>query len=211
MSLKKLCISAIAVGMVAGLMSSASAALITLGNELDIGTTYEVYESGASYGVYLGYYNGNVGSNNDNMATTILNVLEKNTVIFNDKDDVIEVLKSALTVKSSDEQTSGFNVASTIKNSKGEVTGGTWTSDLGISVYAVKGGNGYTAWYVDDVIAPKTGSFTTYGLKNGDDYRNLSHLVGYAGVQPADVPEPSILSLLGLSLLGLGFIRRKKN
>lgn len=204
--LVKGCLAAV---MVAGAMSSTNAAFITVGEELNIGSTYEASASGATYGVYLGYYAGNVGFHNDTMASTVYKALNTEDIIFSAKDDVLDVLQSALTVHSSDESGSGFS-ASDLVYSGNKVIGGTWTSELGMTIYAVKGGNGYTAWYRDDVVAPSTGVFTTYGLKNGDDFRDLSHLVGYAGEQPANVPEPSMLSLLGFGLLGLGFIRRKK-
>lgn len=208
--MNKLVMGCLAAVMVVGAMNVASAALITVGEELNIGTTYEVSASGATYGVYLGYYTGNVGSQNDNMAATVYGALNTEVITFSAKEDVLDVLQSALTVYSSDESGSGFS-SSDLVYSGNKVIGGTWTSELGITIYAVKGGNGYTAWYRDDVVAPSTGVFTTYGLKNGDDFRDLSHLVGYAGEQPANVPEPSMLSLLGFGLLGLGFIRRKKS
>lgn len=186
--LVKGCIAAV---MVVGAMSLANAALIPTDNSaLVVGAEYfnSTLTDAQSYGIYLGAFTGN-----DDL-TSVVNAINASGVVTVDE----------LTLVGKSDETSPVSVIGAGKT-------GTWTSAVGIDFYTVKAGNGdrsVSVWYIEPTAT--NGIWTTYGLINGGDQQpKISHLSAFA--KPADVPEPSILSLFGLSLLGLGFIRRKKN
>lgn len=97
----------------------------------------------------------------------------------------------------------------TVVYDEGNMTG-TWSTEQPIDFYTVKGGNEYAVWWIQE--GADSGIWTTEGLINGGGSRPaISHLSAYNN-RPTNVPEPSILSLLGISLLVYaGVTRRRKN
>ncbi len=192
--MNKLVKGCLAAMMLVGTMSVANADLIPTTGDLVVGTEY-FNSADQSYGVFLGAFTGN-----DDL-TSVITAINASGVVAVDE----------LTLVGKSDEASPVSVIGTGLT-------GTWTSTVGIDFYTVKAGNakenntkGYksvSVWYVEPTAT--SGIWTTYGLtNNGENQPTISHLSAFA--KPADVPEPSILSLFGLSLLGLGFIRRKKN
>lgn len=83
------------------------------------------------------------------------------------------------------------------------------------------GGGSGIAWGVGDMSDAALGALTMILDVNfmqgnqGDDAQNLTkNLIGFIGNQvdpPSDVPEPETLALLGIGLIGIGAIRRRRN
>ena len=91
---------------------------------------------------------------------------------------------------------------------------GTWTytqgvGDPDINFFVAKGGNNFNLF--SNLGNPTTDSWST-PLNNGGNQAGLSHLTFYdtGSTPPQEIPEPGILALLGLGLLGIGAARRQK-
>ena len=70
-------------------------------------------------------------------------------------------------------------------------------------VITLKAGNGFGAFLLDLIASdPLSGDWSSS--------KNLSHASIYYTGTPSKVPEPSIIALFALGLLGIGFARRRK-
>ena len=83
---------------------------------------------------------------------------------------------------------------------------------------ALFGGNTGSGYLLTNVLLPASptsasGSFDINFTNNGGQQPNLSHLLlaGYNFQGVTSVPEPMSISLLGLGLLGLGVVQRKRS
>jgi len=85
-------------------------------------------------------------------------------------------------------------------------------------VGVLKGSTSYALYFFDDVIfnGSNGGTWAMKITNKKGKFQDLSHLSLYVkqgdGVlPPIDVPEPSVLAMFGLGLVGLGLLRRRKN
>jgi hypothetical protein len=194
--------------MIAGLMSSVSAKPIIIPEPLPTGIILSTERITAlqidGFGLYLGTFNGNDNPTQD-LNTVITNINESdlydgNLLSLDDFQKIDEPNTSA----------EGMTITYNTGNSSGS-----WTTTEPIEFYTVKGSGQYSIWWMKNdngTIGATSGNWTTEGLtNNGGNQPSISHLTTWNDNTPSNnVPEPTILSLLGLSLLGLGFFRRKK-
>lgn len=92
---------------------------------------------------------------------------------------------------------------------------GTWTYTAGpqdpiITFFVAKGGNFFNLF--DNPAPLNTDTWSTPLNPNNQRPFGLSHLTFYdsGSTPPQEIPEPGILALVGLGLLGIGAARRRK-
>jgi hypothetical protein len=114
--------------------------------------------------------------------------------------DITSQFTSSFTQSQGANTTTGtFSFDSSIWNTYGEIAIG----------FKFGTGNQPDEWFVyllQDLVSSGDWTFVNVFGKGG----GLSHLTFYAGEGTTTVPEPATLTLLGLGLLSLGFVRRKK-
>jgi hypothetical protein len=98
----------------------------------------------------------------------------------------------------------------TIDLENGESSGtGSWTytpgiGDPAVTAFSVKGGNGYNVY---------TGSGTFSNTWSAPDGKGVSHITFFdtdGSLQENPIPVPSTIGLMGIGLLGLGWLSRRK-
>ena len=146
---------------------------------------------------FSGLYIGTVDGNNDKPAdlTFLLNYF-------------LGVSDTYTFIKVDEPKTSDGNLSV----SYNDLYTGTWELSGGLETmfYSVKGGTGYSLYYVNP--AQSDGAWTTAHLRNdGGQVPEISHLT--VQTQPGTpIPEPTTMLLFGTGLLGLaGLARRKRN
>lgn len=115
----------------------------------------------------------------------------------------------------------GVNPGFTV-NVSGDNKTGTWSftdpagdPDIVVTHFVVKGSNSFLLFDVnpDEDGTGASYQWSTLGLLTGGGRQpGYSHLTWYGYTVSTSVPEPGALALLGLGLLGLGFlVRRRKS
>ena len=166
------------------------------------GDTYNAAYFGYSGADYSGYYLGTIAGNTDpgyfvSIIETYYNRLTgmSLTIMASYKADPVPGTDGPLTVTAAADGKSG-----------------TWSlsvaSGYELGFYAVKGGNDFALYYVDPT--QREGIWTTRHLLVGSDNNpEISHFSA-APTTTTVVPEPSTAMLLGLGLLGLGAVARRR-
>jgi len=109
----------------------------------------------------------------------------------------------------SDNGTSGDWTLSWAENTAGALP---LTLDFTVGI---KGADSYGLWFFDDITFASdpntgTGTWSISWLNNGGNNPNISHFTLYVREGTTTVAEPATLGLLGLSMLGLGYARRRR-
>jgi len=86
-----------------------------------------------------------------------------------------------------------------------ELTGDWWTDGTLVQFYKVKGSTVFSLFYIHEPVA--SGTFSTVHIKEG--VTAISHLSAL-GQESTPVPEPGMVILLGIGLIGLAFYSRRR-
>jgi hypothetical protein len=164
-------------------------------------------------GYYLGTFDGNtdIGGEGKRVKILIDRYLEYYNSKFSTQYHVGDYYKADLPQKITSNSIQDGPLTVTWKN---DLMSGTWefseSSQLSLGFYAVKGAKEFALYFVDP--ARNFGNWSTVHLKtpNGKNTPTISHFSGVDAVSTTVVPEPESMVLLGLGLLGLVLIIRRR-
>ena len=180
--------------MALGVMSAANAEFVA-------GNTYS--NEYGNLGEFVGIFNIESGENTNDLIAMKERIVSSN--LFTE--DELNLTWYSKAEKENDFETNYLTVTFGIDNKAGK-----WETKDNIHFYAVKAGGEVSIWYMG-VNGAKSGAWTTSDMEvaknNGKiNQPDISHLAAYQNT--ASVPEPTTTALLGISLLVLGFLPKRK-
>lgn len=182
----------LAVVGVVGLVSTVSATLLLTETEV-------LNYSSLGYGVYLGTFAGNDNPQKASDFLTVVNGI--NSSIYYNGDDVD--LESFAKV----DEPAVSNALMSLTYAADKKTG-TWSTSEPVDFYTVKATNNFSIWWRDG--GATTGNWTTDGIRLNKTDPEISHLSTWNDNNTSTVPEPTTMVLLGMSLLSIGFLAKRK-
>jgi hypothetical protein len=161
--------------------------------------------------VQAGFMTCSTGSNGSSATLSLSDAADAECFTGNDTNDIDSSFEmfgmTGWMLSDESEDSSPGDPISFLTAPENGANSGDWVIDtlagLDDIVITLKAGNGFGAFLLDLTVSdPLSGLWTSS--------KGLSHASIYYKGTPSKVPEPSIIALFALGLLGLGFARRRK-